>query len=115
MQRPDERESTSPLRMQGKQFADLHAGDVSLNRAKWPAIFDGRIRLHVVGFKLARPPPHPEQNHAGVSDLGLVCGGEEVIQSQPAQGKCSQAEEVATRTGAATTHSHHASSIELRN
>ena len=58
-----------PNRAAREQFTDVQPRHVRGDGPEGSAIFAGSLRLQVVGFQMARPAPHPEQDHRRVARL----------------------------------------------
>src|SRR5580704_15689774 len=93
-QRPHERVLISPRRQSRKQFADLNARNVRIDRRKRPAKVGPGLGLGIKCFEMAGPPTEPNENHCrslGDRLFGRLCA--KTKQSWQAQtGKAPQAD-----------------------
>ena len=66
VQRPHDREALREPGLEREDFAEVHAGNGGADRSKRPANLGRRVGLRVPRLELARPAPHPEQDHGRV-------------------------------------------------
>ena len=66
VERADDRELVGDLRLEGEELADLHAGDVGLDRPPDAAVLGRGLGLHVVHVHVPGPAVEPEEDDGGV-------------------------------------------------
>ena len=93
MKRAHDCEAACQASLKGKQFTEVHPRDGSPNRTERSAIFLGSAGFRIPGFKLARPAPHPEQDHrcvrgSGVRPCAWCMTGQARVPKDPARSPC---------------------------